>query len=127
MKGGEQYVIKYRSFKSSTRMEDLATNANQNPNIPVDKKSKEWEQFEKSRRFGQLVESAARHNQVGIVPEDAAFYYWMMRRQEREPLSKSFPNGILLVNGSEDLGRETLPLNMPHMYMKVGPVWFQHD
>ena len=98
-----------------------------NPNIPVNKKSREWQEFEKSRRFGQLVESAAKHSQVGIAPEDAAFHYWMMRRQERGPLAQSFSSAILLVNGSEDLGRETLPLNMPHMYMKVGPVWFQHD
>lgn len=98
-----------------------------NPSIPVDKKSKEWLEFEKSRRFGQLVESAAKHSQVGIAPEDSAFHYWMMRRQEREPLAQSFSNAILLVNGSEDLGREVLPLNMPHMYMKIGPVWFQHD
>ena len=97
------------------------------PSIPVDKKSKEWREFEKSRRFGQLVESAAKHSQVGIAPEDAAFHYWMMRRQEREPLAQSFSNAILLVNGSEDLGREVLPLNMPHMYMKIGPVWFEHD
>ncbi len=97
------------------------------PSIPVNKKSKEWDEFSKSRRFNQLVESAAKHSQVGIAPEDAAFNYWMMRRQEREPLVQSFSNAILLVNGSEDLGRETLPLNMPHMYMKVGPVWFQHD
>ncbi|MBI5123728.1 hypothetical protein HZA75_07755 [Candidatus Roizmanbacteria bacterium] len=95
--------------------------------IPIDKKSDEWREFEKSRRFGQLVESASKHSQIGIAPEDAAFHYWMMRRQEREPLAQSFSNTILLVNGSEDLGRETLPLNMPHMYMKVGPVWFQHD
>ncbi|KKQ24085.1 MAG: hypothetical protein US40_C0019G0011 [Candidatus Roizmanbacteria bacterium GW2011_GWC2_37_13] len=98
-----------------------------NPSIPVDKKSNEWKKFEKSRRFDQLVESAEKHSQVGIAPEDAAFHYWMMRRQEREPLAQSFSNAILLVNGSEDLGREVLPLNMPHMYMKVGPVWFQHD
>jgi hypothetical protein len=97
------------------------------PNIPIDKKSRDWEEFKKSRRFGQLVESAAKHNQVGLNPEEAAFYYWIMRRQEREPLAQSFSNAILLVNGSEDLGREVLPLNMPHMYMKVGPVWFQHD
>lgn len=97
------------------------------PRIPVDKNSNEWLEFEKSQRFGQLVESAAKHSQVEIAPEDAAFHYWMMRRQEREPLSRSFPNGILLVNGSEDLGREVLPLNMPHMYSRVGPVWFQHD
>lgn len=98
-----------------------------NPGIPIDKKSDEWKEFEKSRRFGQLVESAKKHSLVGIAPKDAAFRYWMMRRQEREPLAQSFSNAILLVNGSEDLGRETLPLNMPHMYMKVGPVWFQHD
>lgn len=102
-----------------------------NINLPdsqsVDRKSPEWREFSKSRRFEQLVESAAKHSQVGINPEDAAFHYWQMRRQEREPLAQSFSNGILLVNGSEDLGREILPLNMPHMYMKVGPVWFQHD
>jgi len=98
-----------------------------NPNIPVNKKSREWQEFEKSRRFGQLVESAVKNSQGGIAPEDAAFHYWKMRRQEREPLAQSFSNAILLVNGSEDLGREVLPLNMPHMYMKVGPVWFQHD
>lgn len=95
--------------------------------LPIDKRSKEWQEFEKSRRFSQLVESASKHSQVGIAPEDAAFHYWMMRRQEREPLAQSFSNAVLLVNGSEDLGREVLPLNMPHMYMKVGPVWFQHD
>jgi len=94
------------------------------PNIPINKKSNEWKEFEKSRRFSQLVESAAKHSQVGISPEDSAFHYWVMRRQEREPLAQSFSNAILLVNGSEDLGREVLPLNMPHMYMKVGPVWF---
>lgn len=94
---------------------------------PVDKHSPEWKEFNKSRRFGQLVESAIKHSQVGLNPEDAAFHYWVMRRQEREPLAQSFANAILLVNGSEDLGREVLPLSMPHMYMKVGPVWFQHD
>lgn len=94
--------------------------------IPIDKKSEEWRDFKNSRRLNQLVESAAKHSQVGIDPEVAAFHYWMMRRQEREPLAQSFSNAILLVNGSEDLGRETLPLDMPHMYMKVGPVWFHH-
>lgn len=92
---------------------------------PIDRKSFEWEEFNKSRRFEQLIESALKHSQAGIAPEDAAFYYWMMRRHEREPLVRSFSNAILLVNGSEDLGRETLPLDMPHMYMKIGPVWFK--
>lgn len=95
--------------------------------IPIDKKSKEWQEFEKSRRFNQFVESAARHSRVEVASEYAAFLYWMMRRQEREPLAQSFSNAILLVNGSGDLGRETLPPNMPHMYMNIGPVWFQHD
>ncbi len=115
---------------ASVSLDDLYRDWNislPDPSIPVDKKHKEWREFEKSRRFGQLVESATKHNQVGIAPEDAAFYYWMMRRREREPLAQSFSNAILLVNGSEDLGREILPLNMPHMYMKVGPVWFRHD
>ena len=98
-----------------------------NKKIPIDKKSNDWQKFERSRRFMQFVESAAKHSQVGIAPNDAAFHYWMMRRQEREPLAQSFSSAILLVNGSEDLGREILPLNMPHMYIKVGPVWFQHD
>lgn len=110
--------------------------------LPPDKESPEWIEFSNglqqeeqarmvhkrgSQRFTQLLESASKHSQVGIAPEDAAFRYWMMRRQEREPLSQSFSNGILLVNGSEDLGRETLPINMPHMYSRIGPVWFQHD
>ena len=106
----------------------------------INRQSQEWLKFNQglkmeqdnhfrrgSQRLTQLVESATKHSQVNIAPEDAAFQYWMMRRQEREPLAHSFPNAILLVNGSEDLGRETLPLNMPHMYMKVGPVWFAHD
>lgn len=96
-------------------------------NQPIDKKSREWNEFAQSRRFNQFVKSAERHSRVGINPEDAAFRYWQMRRQEREPLSQSFSKGILLVNGSEDLGRETLPLTMPHIYMKIGPVWFLHD
>ena len=110
--------------------------------LPIDKQSQEWIDFNNGlqqedaiqknhqrggRRFTQFLESASKHSRAGIVPEEAAFRYWMMRRQEREPLAQSFSNAILLVNGSEDLGRETLPLNMPHMYMKVGPVWFQHD
>jgi len=115
---------------SSVSLDDLYRNwgiSLPDLSIPVNKKSKEWDKFSRSRRFNQLVESASKHSQVGLAPEDSAFHYWMMRRQEREPLAESFSNAILLVNGSEDLGRETLPLNMPHMYMKVGPVWFQHD
>lgn len=100
-----------------------------NLNLPdgrlVSNQNHEWREFNQSRRYEQLVESAIKHSQVGIPPEEVAFNYWKMRRQEREPLAQSFSNAILLVNGSEDLGRETLPLNMPHMYMKVGPVWFQ--
>jgi len=110
--------------------------------LPINKQSQEWIEFNNGlqqedaiqknhqrggRRFTQFLESASKHSRAGIVPEEAAFRYWMMRRQEREPLAQSFSNAILLVNGSEDLGRKTLPLNMPHMYMKVGPVWFQHD
>ena len=115
---------------SSVSLDDLYRDWNLNlPNSQsvIDRQSSEWREFSKSRRFGQLVESAEKHSQVGIAAEDSAFHYWMMRRQEREPLAQSFSNAILLVNGSEDLGREVLPLNMPHMYMKVGPVWFQHD
>lgn len=110
--------------------------------LPINKQSQEWIDFNDGlqreeaiqtnhqrggRRFTQFLESASKHSQAGIAPEEAAFHYWMMRRQERKPLAQSFPNAILLVNGSEDLGRETLPLDMPHMYMRVGPVWFQHD
>ncbi len=92
----------------------------------VDLNSKLWKEFDGSRQKAQLVESAAKHSQAGIPPEQAAYYYWVMRRQEREPLAKSFPNAILFVNGSEDLGRATLPLDMPHLYSRVGPVWFNH-
>ena len=80
-----------------------------------------------SRRFTQLVESASKHSRTGIDPVDAAFYYWLMRQRESIPLSQSFPNGILFIKGSDDLGRIALPLDMPHLYSRIGPVWFQHD
>ena len=113
-----------------------------NSGLPINKQSQEWIEFNNGlqreetihknhqrggRRFTQFLESASKHSRVEVAPEEAAFHYWMMRRQEREPLAQSFSNAILLVNGSEDLGRETLPLDMPHMYMRIGPVWFQHD
>ena len=113
-----------------------------NATIPANRESPEWLEFTSnlereaeiqrdhkrgSRRFTQLVESASKHSQAGIEPIEAAFYYWIMRQRESTPLSQTFPNGILFINGSDDLGRITLPLDMPHMYSRIGPVWFQHD
>lgn len=83
-----------------------------------------WQEFMKLRQSSQLIESAGRHNRSDMKPEEAAFWYWLMRRQEAEPIARSFPNGVLFINGSRDLGVATLPLDMPHVYSRFGPVWF---
>jgi len=83
-----------------------------------------WLEFMKLKQSSQLIESARRHNRANIEPEKAAFWYWLMRRQEAEPLTRSFPNDVLFINGSRDLGMATLPLDMPHVYSRLGPVWF---
>ena len=94
-------------------------------NQPVDEKL--WQEFMELKQSPQLIESAQKHSRSGIKPDKAAFLYWMMRRQEAEPLSRTFSNGVLFINGSRDLGMATLPKNMPHVYSRFGPVWFQHD
>jgi len=83
-----------------------------------------WSVARYSRQIEQLIESAQRHSKAGVDPEIAAFHYVQMRHQEKAMLSQAFPNSAILVNGSKSLGKLTLPLDMPHMYLKVPPVWF---
>jgi len=86
-----------------------------------------WNSFYHLNQKPQLIESAEKHNKSRVPSEQAAFWYWVMRNQESLPLLQSFPNGFLFINGSKDLGMATLPRDMPHIYSRVGPVWFQHD
>ena len=84
-----------------------------------------WNQFSQLKQSSQLIESASKHNKNGNKPEVSAFYYWIMRQQEAEPLKQTFSNAVLFINGSRDLGMATLPRNMPHVYSRFGPAWFQ--
>ena len=81
--------------------------------------------FKNLRQSSQLIESAAKHSRNSQNPEEAAFLYWLMRNQEAEHLSRSFTEAVLFVNGSKDLAMATLPRDMPHIYSRFGPVWFQ--
>lgn len=92
-------------------------------NQPVDEKL--WKKFTELRQSVQLIESAKKHSRLGIEPDKAAYLYWLMRHQEAESLSRTFSNGVLFINGSRDLGMVTLPRDMPHVYSRFGPVWFQ--
>lgn len=92
-------------------------------NQPVDNNL--WDKFIGLRQSVQLIESAKKHSRLGIEPDKAAYLYWLMRQQEVIPLSRTFLNGVLFINGSRDLGMATLPRDMPHVYSRFGPVWFQ--
>lgn len=92
-------------------------------NKPVDEIL--WREFIQLKQSPQLIESATKHNRSIAKPEVAAFNYWLMRQQEAEPIKRTFPNAVLFINGSRDLGMATLPRNMPHVYSRFGPVWFQ--
>ncbi len=83
-----------------------------------------WSVSRYSRQIEQLIESAGKHSRAGVKPEVAAFHYVQMRHQEKKMLSQFFPDAAILVNGSKSLGKLTLPLDMPHMYLKVPPAWF---
>ncbi|OGK62976.1 hypothetical protein A2334_01945 [Candidatus Roizmanbacteria bacterium RIFOXYB2_FULL_38_10] len=85
-----------------------------------------WNDPRYSRQHSQLVESAGKHHRNGASPEQAAYWYFIMRMQEKEPLSASFPNAILFANTSPDLGGWLLPKQtMPIMYMHAHAPWFQ--
>lgn len=86
-----------------------------------------WQNPKYFRQQQQMIVSAQKHGRQDLDPETVAFYYANMRHQEKEPLSQTFPDAILMVNGSKSMGKVTLPLNMPHMYLKIGPVWFYEE
>jgi hypothetical protein len=77
------------------------------------------------RQVNQWIESAGRHNHNGLDPENAAFNYLVMRLNEKDMLRKSFPDAVVLVNGSKSLSKLILPEDMPHMYLNLGPAWFE--
>jgi len=99
-----------------------------NPQEDIDPSLESYQQIwnvpRYSRQIEQLIESASRHSRAGVEPEVAAFHYVQMRHQEKKMLSQFFPDAAILVNGSKSLGKLTLPLDMPHMYLKVPPAWF---
>lgn len=92
-------------------------------NKPVD--GELWRKFINLRQGVQLIESAKKHSRQGVPAERAAFDYWLMRNNEMKPLYDSFPRAVLFINGSRDMAMATLPRNMPHVYSRFGPVWFQ--
>ena len=71
-----------------------------------------------------MISNARKHNLSRSDPEVAAFQYVQMRLQETSVLERTYPNSVLLVHSSKDLAMPVLPRNMPHMYLKVRPVWF---
>lgn len=99
-----------------------------NPQSDIDTSLESYQQIwntpRYSRQIEQLIESASKHSRVDISPEVAAFHYVQMRHQEKKMLSQVFPDAAILVNGSKSLGKLTLPLDMPHIYLKVRPAWF---
>lgn len=84
-----------------------------------------WEDSKYFRQREQLVESARKHHQIIENAEQIAFHYAAMRLQEASFLAQTFPDTILLVNSSKDLAKLLLPPQLPHIYLKMPPVWFQ--
>lgn len=75
-------------------------------------------------RREQWLEAARKHNKNGNDPQQEVLYYIQMRLNERQMLQDAFPEGILMVNGSKD-AKPLLPQNMPHLYLRTPPPWFQ--
>lgn len=86
-----------------------------------------WIDPKYDRQRKQLVESAARHHQNGFSPEDAAYWYFVMRTQEKESLARVFSQALMFANTSPDLGGWLLPNKlMPILYLRTLPPWFQN-
>lgn len=99
-----------------------------NPHDPIDIESEFYINFWANPNYfrarTQLIESASRHSQAGVDPEKVAFHYGFMRRMEASYLVAAFPDSILLVNTSKELGKPLLPEQMPHFYLNAPPAWF---
>lgn len=103
-----------------------------NPQEPVNPDSEAhvifWSRQDYARQSAQLVESAKRHNNhLGVDPAQIAYHYAAMRLQEAPRLLDTFPESVLFVNASKELAKPLLPRRMPHIYLKIGAVWFQKD
>jgi len=71
---------------------------------------------------------SARHNNRGVPVEQAAYHYLRERLQEQPMLVDAFPNHIFFVNGGRNLALRIVPENqLPILYLREGPVWFQHE
>lgn len=101
-----------------------------NAHDPIDNSSDwyhGWTDPKFRRQRNQLVESAGRHRRNGANPEQAAYWYFVMRSQEKPYLAESFPNALIFANTSADLGGWLLPkTQMPILYMRAKPPWFQN-
>ncbi|MBI2337688.1 hypothetical protein HYU95_00740 [Candidatus Daviesbacteria bacterium] len=84
-----------------------------------------WHNPKYFRQHAQLVQSAGKHHQSEEDPEQVAYHYAVMRLQEAPFLAKTFPDTILLINSSKDLAKLLLPQDLPHLYLRVSPVWFE--
>lgn len=71
---------------------------------------------------------SARHNRRGVEPIRAAYHYLRGRLQEKQMLVDAFPGHIFFVNGGRNLALRIVPEEeMPILYLREGPVWFQYE
>lgn len=93
----------------------------------VSRGTQNWTDWVYLKHKDQIVNSAKAHHKGELDPNSAAYYYISMRLNEREMLSDSFPNSILLVNGTKHTSQPLLPYDMPILYLREGPPWFRKE
>ena len=91
----------------------------------AEKTWKLWVDENQSDRRDALIGQAARYNISGGSAEAAAFNYTLMRHTENPHLAATFSDAVLLVPGNKNVGVITLPEDMPHLYLRNQPPWFQ--